>query len=399
MSRNHHRPIPILFQVIAVLRARFTLEDRRFRFPMERPRRRSRCPIERRRLPARFTTDGPRHRSRFPIDGCPHPHLRSFRPFALLLPVVLLSACTEYTIETTVNPDGTGLRVERMEVGQNPDVNVAPESFQALMHTSGAEGWRHSETTDEDGDLVHVFHRRTPVEGLRDWSGLGDRIRISGAVPSAAETTRGYVRLGDVRFHNDLHLRMAADSEGSTTFTFRETFLWERAADALVEVVLSDLDGALAHRFPNLGVTERGEVVGFARARLWTAVEEGLLAEGAEEDRLMDEVVQRTAIQGIKLIRVRHPEATEEQLEQILEETLVENDDRLVAFLEEELPGLNLALNSEVVFRLQLPGRVLRSNAHTREDGTLIWKFGPADAIHAPVEIFAESRVGGRKEG
>lgn len=367
MSRNHHRPIPLLSRIIPVLRARFTMERRG-------------------------------HRSRFTMERRPHRHLRSIRPFALLLPVVLLSACIEYTIETTVNPDGTGLRVERMEVGENPDVNVAPENFQALMHTSGAEGWRHSETTDEDGDPVHVFHRRTPVEGLRDWSGLSHRIRISGAVPSAAETTRGYVRLGDVRFYNDLHLRMAADSEGSTTFTFRETFLWERAADALVEVVLGDLDATLAHRFPNLGVTERGEVVGFARARLWTAVEEGLLGEEAEEDRLLDEVVQRTAIQGIKLIRVRHPEATEEQVKQILEDTLVDNDDRLVTFLEEELPGLNLALNSEVIFRLELPGRVLRSNAHTREDGTLIWKFGPADAIHTPVEIFAESRVEGEGE-
>lgn len=313
----------------------------------------------------------------------------------LLLPAVLLTACTEYTMETTVNPDGSGLRVERIEASENSDVNVSPESFQALMHTSQEEGWSHSQETDDEGEPIHVFRRRTEMEDLAGWAALDGKVRISGTVRTAGSRTRGYVRMDDVRFYNDLHLRMAADSEGFTSFTYREVFQWDRAVDALVELLMAELDAELAMRFPDLRVGERGQVVGFARARFWIAVEEGLLSEDADEDQLLREVVQRTAEQGIKVIQMRHPGAQQDLLERILTETLVDSDDRLVQFLEEELPGLNLALNSEIVFRLNLPGRVTRSNAHDRENGTLVWKFSPGDALEGPIEVFAEAELGG----
>lgn len=326
---------------------------------------------------------------------------RSRRLLPLLLPVALLTACTEYTIETTVNPDGSGLRVERMEAQENEDENMAPdvkvsrETFQVLMHTSPAEGWGHTETADADGDPIHVFQRRTPVERLPGWSKLNGKVHITGAAGAAADQTRGYVRLGDVRFHNQLHLQMAADSEGSTSFTYREVFRWDQAMDALVEFLMAELDGALAGRYPNLPAGERGQIVGFARARFWVAVEEGLLTEDADDDHLISEVARTTAEQGIHVVRMHSPEAGQEGLEGTLNEALVESDDDLVRFLEEDLPGLNLAINSEITFRLKLPGRVTRSNAHSRENGMLIWKFSPGDALHGPIEIVAESEVGG----
>jgi hypothetical protein len=46
-----------------------------------------------------------------------------------------------------------------------------------------------------------------------------------------------------------------------------------------------------------------------------------------------------------------------------------------------------------------MPGVVTDSNAHKREGSTLIWEFGPADALYTPVEIFAESVVGGEPSG
>lgn len=324
--------------------------------------------------------------------------VRSFRRLSslvsLLISGALLTACSEYTIETTVNPDGSGFRVERIEASENTDVNVSPETFVSLMHTSQEEGWSHSEETDDEGEPIHLFRRRTEMASLPDWAKLNDKVRISGAVSSVATRQRGYVRLGEVRFYNRLHLSMAADSDGSTSFTYQETFQWDRAVDALIELLMAELDAELANRFPELRVGERGEIVGFARARFWIAVEQGLLSEDADEDELLAEVVRRTAEQGIKVIRMRHPGAQEELLERVLTEALVDSDERLVQFLEEELPGLNLALNSEIVFRLTLPGRVTRSNAHDREAGVLIWKFSPADALEGPIEILAESELG-----
>lgn len=316
------------------------------------------------------------------------------RLLLLLLPAALLTACSEYTIETTVNPDGSGLRVERIEASENSDVNVSPETFQALMHTSREDGWSHSEEVDDEGEPIHVFRRRTTMQNLPDWASLTGKVRISGALSSAATRTRGYVHLDEVRFSNELHLSTAADSEGTTSFTFRETFSWDRAVDALIEFLMAELDAELANRFPDMRVGERGQIIGFARARMWIAVEDGLLTEDGDDNRLLGEAVLRTAEQGIKVIRMRYPDAEQELLERVLRDILIDSDDRLVRFLEEETPGLNLALNSEIVFRLNLPGRVTRSNAHKRDNGTLVWEFSPSDAFQGPIEVFAEAEMG-----
>ena len=76
---------------------------------------------------------------------------------------------------------------------------------------------------------------------------------------------------------------------------------------------------------------------------------------------------------------------------------MIEDDqDKLASFITADLPGVELAANSEIIFRLNMPGRVTESNAHDREGTTLIWKFGPGDAVTAPVEIFARSVVEGQ---
>ncbi len=54
-----------------------------------------------------------------------------------------------------------------------------------------------------------------------------------------------------------------------------------------------------------------------------------------------------------------------------------------------------MAGSTEIHFRLTMPGRIITSNADERDGGTLIWKLSPIDALVDPVEIFAESVVGG----
>ena len=101
---------------------------------------------------------------------------RGLKALALIFPALWLAGCVEYTIETTVNPDGSGLRTERMEATEDPDVGVvAPESFLELMYAGEAYGWSHREEVDDDGDTYHVFQRRTEVADLPSWSGLSDK--------------------------------------------------------------------------------------------------------------------------------------------------------------------------------------------------------------------------------
>ena len=313
----------------------------------------------------------------------------------LILPAIWLTGCVEYTIESTVNPDGSGIRVEQMDVSAQDEVEVSPDDFPSLMHAGEEDGWSHTEEVDDDGDTYHRFQRRTVVDDLASWSDLNDRVRISGAILDKAGSQIGYVTLGEVRFRNTVHVRRAADSDGDISFAYRETFTWEKAVDALAEFFMAELEETFVARYPRLSSEEVGQVVGFARARFWVAVDEGLFSGDGDEDQLMSEVAHRTAQQALNIVRLHYPEERSESVTDLLLGILVESDDRLVAFLEDELPGLNIALNSEIIFRLNMPGRVTDSNAHERDGTTLVWEFGPGDALHAPVEIFAESVVGG----
>ena len=321
---------------------------------------------------------------------------RGLKALALIFPAIWLTGCVEYTIETTVNPDGSGLRTERMEATEDPDVGVvAPESFLELMYAGEAYGWSHREEVDDDGDTYHVFQRRTEVADLPSWSGLSDKVRISGAVRDKAGNKIGYVTMGDLRFRNAVHVRRSADSDGNASFVFREVFTWEKAVDAVGELLMEDLEDALAATYPRLSPEERGQIVGFARARFWTAVEDGLFSGDGDEDALLADAPHGTAVQAVNIVRMEYPGEDLGSVDRLLREALAENDDRFVTFLQEELPGLNIALNAGITFRLNMPGRVTDSNAHHRDGTTLVWEFGPGDALSAPVEIYAESAVGG----
>ena len=306
-------------------------------------------------------------------------NLGGLKALTVFLPALVFAACTQYTLETPVNADGSGVREEKLEVEDVPDVKVVREDFPSLMYVGEGEGWSYAEEVEDDGDTIHVFHRRTLVDDL----------------PSRARARIGYVTVGNVQFRNAVRVRRAADSDGTTSFTYRETFTWAQGVDAVGEFFMRELEQALASRYPSLSPGERGEIVGFARARFWAAVEEGLLSGDADEDQLLAEVADRTAEQAVKIVRLYDPRETEEALVEVLSQALGGGEDQLEAFLEDELPGLNLAFNSEIIFRLNMPGRVTDSNAHKRDGSILVWEFGPAEALQTPIEIYAESVVGG----
>ncbi|MGW8266395.1 MAG: hypothetical protein ACWGSQ_08510 [Longimicrobiales bacterium] len=313
---------------------------------------------------------------------------------ALILSLLALGpwACTDYFVETTVNADGSGVRVERIEVSENEDVEASEADYALVMHTTPEDGWAHSVTVDSDGDTVQVFDRRLPVKDLSSWSGLSERFKIDGTTPAKAGTRLGYVTLGEVRFRNAVRVGRGEVSDGTTTFSYRETFTWTRAVDALVEFFMVGLDEALAGRYPLLSQAERGQVVGFARARYWVALEEGLLGDDSNEEQMLTDAARRTAEQAVKSVRVRYPGEEEDALAALIREVLLD-DDRFITFTR-EMPGLDLAFNAHVVFRLRLPGTVTDSNAHKRDGTTLVWEFGPADALLTPIEIYAESVMG-----
>jgi hypothetical protein len=305
-----------------------------------------------------------------------------------------LSGCVEYTIETTVNADGSGTRYEEMivEEGDEPGIRISYSDFADLMFVTDDHRWTHREDV-RDGDTVHVLRRETVVGGISSWADLGDGVRIAGAVSSEADSYVGHVRLGDVQFRNAVRVETGRLAE-YTTFSYQESFFWENLADVLVEYFAETLAEVMDARYPNLTSEQRGEVLGLVKGGLRSAIEQGLLDAGdQEEERLVAAFVEHTAPQVARVARRAYPGVDAASFQIMLREHYDDEDDELGDFIERTLPGLDLALRSEIVFRLSMPGRVTASNAHERDGATLLWRFGPADAATTPVEIFAESVI------
>lgn len=312
----------------------------------------------------------------------------------LALLVSGLAGCMDYTIETTVNADGTGVRSELVELTRNSDFELTEGEVRSLTLSTPDRGWKSSIRVDQDGDTTWVLERKTDVRRLRDWADPSGRTLILGTTPEQADKRLGYVRLGDVVFRSSIQVAVARRSDGTSLVTYRESFLWDQAADALVEFLIQEMDGTLKRTYPRLTVAERASILGFARARIWVAGDEGLFT-GENQSEAIERAAAKTAEQAVKIVRVRYPEATTDAVRQIVEGLLDDEDGRLSELFERMLPGLNLGMNTSVVFRLTLPGTVSTTNASKREGNTLTWKFSPTDNFTGPVEVFAESVVGG----
>jgi len=310
--------------------------------------------------------------------------------------VIGSSACVEYTIETTLHTDGAGFREERMEVTKNDDLEMSPEVFGELMGVTSRHGWTRSLEVNSKGDTTNIFLRKTRIGDLESWSDLNGAIYIAGSAPADSKTRVGYVTLGDIRFRNQVEIEKGTVTDGSTSFTYRETFYWEEAIDVLVEMYMGKFSEALADKYPLLSDHQVGEMVGLARAHLWTAFEGGFFDE--YEDRLLNQARDRTTEQGIKILRLRYPQEGGFFLKDLLHNLYQGNGEvgeEMEAFLEERLPGINLAIYTGIQIRLNMPGRVMNSNHHQRDGSTLVWEFEPLNAVASPIEIFAESVVGG----
>lgn len=321
-------------------------------------------------------------------------YTRLFRLAALTAVAGGLAGCVDYTVENTVNPDGTGVRVEHMEIGRNSGFDLSEADFRVLTGVTESRGWTSSLKVDRSDDTTWVVDRRSDMRRLEAWSQPAERVVFHGTTPDKADERIGYVRLGDVKFRSSIQVAVSRRSDGTSLVTYRESFLWDQAADAIVEFLLKDLGATLAARYPRLTEAERGAILGFARARIWVAGDEGLFF-GENENEAIARAAERTAEQAVKIVRVRYPAAESEPLRQIVSDLLNSKGDQLVTLLEEWLPGVNLGINTDMVVRVTLPGTVITTNAAERDGNTLEWSFGPMENITSPVEIFAEAVVGG----
>jgi hypothetical protein len=285
------------------------------------------------------------------------------------------------------------VRREEMVVDESEDAyaEVSYAEFGELMFVTERDGWTHGEELRDD-DTVHVFRRETTIADLNSWGDVSDDVRIAGATRAGARSSIGRISLGDVKFRNAVRVETGQVAE-YTSFTYRESFYWENLESAVVEFFVQAFADMMDTRYPDLSSGERGEIVGLVRGGLLSTADQGLLdAGGEEEERLYSAFIDRTAPQAAKVARQSYAGAGEGSFRDMLQD-LYDDDERFGELLGQKLPGLELAINTAIIFRLNMPGRVTNSNAHDRDGDTLVWEFGPGDAGSAPVEIFAESVV------
>jgi hypothetical protein len=263
--------------------------------------------------------------------------------------------------------------------------------FGYLMFATEDFRWDHRQEV-QDGDTVQVFVRETSVSDLQSWADLTDKVHIAGTIGGSTDSI-GSVSLGDVHFRN--RVRVETGRGGTeTSFTYRETFYWDNLADALIEYLVQTFADGVVDRYPDLSPEQRSELETLVRGSAWFAVGQGIFeASGDEEDELLSALATRTASRAVRIVERRYRGVREEFFEDLLERIYEDEDDQFQDLVLAELPGVELAINSEIVFRLNMPGRVTSSNAHDRDGNTLIWEFAPGDALTAALEIVAESVV------
>jgi hypothetical protein len=328
---------------------------------------------------------------------------RSARRLILLFPLLTLWGCVEYRIETTLASDGSGVRSERIEVDESGESDFRPSSrdFKALMNVSEVNGWVHTLEGKDDED-VHVFTRETRVKGLDDWADLSGHMNISGVAERQEGQRRTGIMVGDrdyatVGFSNSVQVESGRGETGPT-YTYREKFSWRNLMGALVDFELDEFKSMLASRYPDLDPEIRGEVVGLVKGGLWSTAENGRWDMSEQERaRAFESLIEHLTFESLRLVRVQYPDADKsffaDAYQHLFLDARDDLDEPFEEFLEEMLPGVLLAGNSEIVYRLNMPGRVVDSNAHERDGTTLVWKFSPWDAILSPVEIHARSQV------
>ena len=325
-------------------------------------------------------------------------HIDAIKAALFIGPLMSLGGCMEYTIETTLHADGSGERVVQLEVkdaGDRSELGLSAQDFRSLMFVTEGQGWDHHTQVDS-GDTTNVFRRERRVTDLGSWSKLNDDVRISGSLPSRSSETIGYLTLGDVQFRNRVLVGQTTKSDGNASFNYVETFLWENALEAIIEVMVAELDKAFMDGYPNLSDRARGEILGFGRARFWEAAESGVFDENEDDwDLIWESTFERVAAQALKVVREGYPNAEDEDLRERTDLFSGILDERTNESFEGTFPGLDLSFSAEISFRLTMPGEVTSTNAHERDGNILVWTFGPGDAMRAPVLLVAESVVGG----
>jgi hypothetical protein len=292
----------------------------------------------------------------------------------LLLAAGLLSlsypGCPSYEIRSTVHADGGGLRSISFETDRavldGAELSVA--DFRRLLGMEGERGWR---VASDSGAEKTAFACEQQVAGAAGWSTLDCGLDIRGSVSNQP--------FEQVRFLE----KVAVEATGDR-MSYRATFGWDRLRETLIEHVVARFDQLAAERYPFLDGDQRAELRGLLAGHLAMA----MLGDASDGPSLSDDEVTGSFVAlAAPILRAGHPAADAGALPGIIEAA---GDSR---WLEEQLPGFEALVFSEIRIQLTMPGKILETDGEEIGPRTVEWKLSMDQVLAQPVTVHALSEI------
>jgi hypothetical protein len=329
-------------------------------------------------------------------------HERKTRTLVLTLVVAALTVflgCHEMKIETSLNADGSGSRhMELMIEDDGEDSTLTLADYRDLMGVTDDRGWSHSisQRKQEHSDKISDFHSFARNAQADD---LFEMTAMSGDILVKASRTNPAFR--DVYFANAIEVESGMSTRGRT-IVYRETLSWSGLLEALLDYRLQGYRASLEKIYPGLEPVEIDEWFAFFRGTFMAAVDDGIFDMGSG-DRAMRfaKSIERVVVYATKKIRAHDPDADDSIIVHMTWSIFVAWDEFEETVEEMELMGVDLATVLDLTVRIDIPGRVVETNADRQEvyadpragRQKLVWEIDTEESISKPIEIYVKTEI------
>ena len=293
----------------------------------------------------------------------------------------LIGGCRHYVVEVTLNPDGSGSRHLKLSGDPVLDSDLTLDEFRKLLHLEEAKGWQVRRQTDSDGEKI-TFEGTGQIKNLASWHEQSGDIRIDASLSGPH---------ADVGCQNSVVVEMVEGPSGGQ-YTYKETFAWTGLKEFIVAFVSEQFSSAMAETYPFLTSEEISELRGLMAGHL--ALYRFDIPEDEEKDQ-EERVIRSVAFYAGKLVARDHPDADLLGIQGIAQTVVEDSDGALDDYVGENLPGVELAVFTDVTLKVEMPGAIVDTNAEEIEGRTAVWKIDLLDAVEGPIELYARSGLEG----
>jgi hypothetical protein len=299
----------------------------------------------------------------------------------LMMSVGLLTAagCKTYEIDVALQPDGGGSRTVTLQIEKNQENSdyIPPDTVCALFSLDVAKGWE--PLHDEQGTLTG-YQRRVQVADAAAWHRQGGDVRILGNLDGQSSVP--------VHFTSSITVETGQDATGRS-ITYRESFTWEGVKQVIIDFVAERFRKDMTRQFLSAAAqTElRGLMAGHL-AMIWPR-----LVDSDDSEAELQSLIHSLTPYAEGVVRRERPQADLSPIAGVVNAAGEDDDNQLEAFITEKYPGIDQGFSTNIELRVEMPGRIIDSNADSTDGAAAVWEFSPTDVLKGPADIYVRSLV------